>query len=57
LKNSLWEVKEITVASRFSSIPIFLRDRGGRAIYWDRASRARIENAGMRMEWSTEKPE
>jgi hypothetical protein len=41
----------------FSSVPIFFTDRVGRAIYWVRASRARIENAGTRMEWSTKKPE
>jgi hypothetical protein len=37
LKNSLWEVKETVVASPFSSMPIFFRDSGGRAMYWDRA--------------------
>ena len=61
LKKSLWEVKETAVAGQsplcgdcpFSSMPIFFRDRGGRAMYWDRASRTRVENAGMRMQWST----
>jgi hypothetical protein len=32
-KNSLSEVKEIIVASPFSSMLIFFRDRGGRAMY------------------------
>jgi hypothetical protein len=40
LKNLLWEVKETAADSPFSSMPIFFRDKGGRAIYWDRASRA-----------------
>jgi hypothetical protein len=37
-KNSFSEAKEITVASPFSSMLVFFRERGGRAMYWDRAS-------------------
>jgi hypothetical protein len=48
LKNSLSEVKEITVASPFSSMLVYFRDRGGRAVYRDGAWRALIENVGMR---------
>ena len=45
------------MASPFSSIPIFFRDRGGRATYWDKASRACSEKAGIRTEASTLNPE
>jgi hypothetical protein len=36
---------------------IFFRESGERAMYWERASRALIENAGTQIEWSKEKPE
>ncbi|GAG91923.1 unnamed protein product [marine sediment metagenome] len=38
------------MASPFSSMLIFLMDRGKRAMYWERASRVLEDPAGMRTE-------
>ena len=45
------------MASPFSWMLIFLKDRGGREMYWERALRAFVERAGRWRLLSTEKPE
>ena len=41
------------MASPFSTMLIFFKESGGRAMYWERASRVLADPAGMRTEAST----
>ncbi len=45
------------MASPFFPMLIFFKDKGGRAMYWERASRVLAEPAGIRTVASTLNPE